>query len=112
MLLNMQSNKVLNETKFHVDVSDQHVFAVTKELQFRLPNIFSDYLPFVGGLHIEQSLLSLYGKLIKETGLLEILSQHNFSTIGTSGLSTSADVTNIKRARYCLQVSLCALYKL
>ena len=110
LLLNMQSTKVLNENQIPVDVSDQPAFALTKELQFRLPNIFSDYLPFVGGLHIEQSLLSLYGELIKETGLLEILPQHNFSTIGTSGLSTPADVTSIKRARYCLQVSLCALY--
>ena len=107
LLLNMQSTKVLNENQIPVDVSYQSVFALTKELQFRLPNIFSDYLPFFGGLHIEQS-LRLYGELIKATGLLEISSQHNISTIGTSGLST--DVTSIKRAHYCLQVSFCALY--
>ena len=64
-MLLMQSTKVLNENQIAVDVSDQPVFALTKELQFRLPNIFSDYLPFFGGLHIEQSLLSLYGELIK-----------------------------------------------
>ena len=53
----------------------------------------------------KQSLLGLYGVLTKKTGLLEILSQHNFSIIGTSGLSTSTNVTSIERARYCLQVS-------
>ena len=71
---------LIKDNQIPVDVSDQPVFALTKELQFRFPIIFLGYLPFVGGLHIEQSLLSLYGELIKETGLLEILSQHNFST--------------------------------
>ena len=88
----MQLTKVLNGNQIPVDVSGQPLSALTKELQFRLPNIFSDYLP---------SLLSLYGELIKETGLLEIFSQHNFSTI--TGLSTSVDVTRIKRSHYCFK---------
>ena len=64
-------------------------------------------MPLFGGLNIEQSLLVMHGQLIDGSGLMDILNQHKFSTIG---LSAVVDVNSIKRARYCVQVTLCALY--
>ena len=48
----------------------------------------------MGGLHIEQSLLRIHGQLIEGSGLTEILTLHNFSTIG---LSVITDASHIKR---------------
>ena len=108
MLLNINSTKVLNPNQTPVDVSDQPVYALTKEAQYRFPTVFSEYVPLLGGLHIEQSLLSLHSELIIGSGLLEILNQLNFSTIGVSAV---VDVNSIKRARYCIQVTVSALYR-
>ena len=47
--------------------------------------------------------------MINRSGLLEILTENKFSTIG---LSAVVDVNNIKRARYTLQITLCAMFKL
>ena len=49
----------------------------------------------------------LHGELIKGSGILEILNQLNFSTTGVSAV---VDVNSIKRARYCVQVTVSALY--
>ena len=98
MMLNVNSIQVLNPDQTPVDVSDQSVYALSKELQFRYPDIFGDYVPSMGALHIEQSLL-----------VIEILNQHKFTSIG---LSAVVDVNNTKRARYCVQITLCVLYSL
>ena len=87
-----------------MDVSDQPVYALSKEMQFRYPDIFGDYVPLMGALHIEQSLLVIHGQLISGYCLIKILSLHKFTTIR---LSTGVDVNNIKRARYCVQITLC-----
>ena len=64
MMLNMNSIKVLNPGQIPVDISDQPVYALSKELQFRYPDIFGDYVPLIGALHIEQFLLVIHGQLI------------------------------------------------
>ena len=86
---------------------DQPVFALTKELQFCFPNIFHNYFPLFGGLHIEQSLLVLHGQLIKGSGLMKILNLQKLSTIQFSAV---VDVNSIKRATYCIQVTLSTFY--
>ena len=106
-MLNMNSIKVLNPDQTPLDVSDQPVYALSKELQFRYPDIFGYYVPLMGALHIEQPLLVIHGQLISGYGLIEILHQHKFTTIG---LSAVVDVNNIKRARYCVQITLCTLF--
>ena len=50
----------------------------------------------------------MHGEVIAGSGLSEILEVNNLSTIGVS--AASLDVNDIKRSRYCLQVSLCAIY--
>ena len=90
-----------------VDVSDQPVYALTKKLQFRHPEMFSQYFPILGQLHIEQSLLVINRQLIEGSGLVQIFTENKFSMIG---LSAVVDVNNIKRARYTSQITLCALF--
>ena len=109
MLLNINSVDILNEGQTPVDTCDEPLFALSKEAQYRNRKLFENYL--FGALRIEQSFLGMHGDLINGSGLLEILNRLNFTTIGVSGLSVKADVNSIKRARYCIQVALCALYK-
>ena len=73
MLENIKCTKIINPGQTPVDCSDQPVFALTKELQFRFPKMFQNYFPLFGGLHIEEFLLFLHGKLIKVSGLMESL---------------------------------------
>ena len=108
MHLNMKWTESLNPGQTPVDVSDQPVYALTKELQLRYPDTFSNYFPLFGQLHIEQALLVIHGQLVKGSGLLEILTENKFSMIG---LSAVVDVNNIKRARYTLQIILCSLFQ-
>ena len=107
MKQNIKWTEVLNPGQTPVDLSDQPVYALTKSLQFMYPDEFSNYFALFGQLHIEQALLVIHGILIKGSGLLEILTQNKFSTIG---LGAAVDVNSIKRARYALQFSLCALF--
>ena len=94
-----------------VDASDQPLFAFSKELQIRLSSVFGTgkYVCMFGDLHLEQSLLVLHGEIVKGSGLDDILGTAKLSTTGTS---TIVDVNDIKRTRYCLQVSVCAIFKL
>ena len=62
------------------------------------------YFSSLGGLHIEQSILVIHGKLIDGSGLREILTTNELSIIGTS---VAVDVNDIKRVRYYLQVVVC-----
>ena len=60
------------------------------------------------GLHIEQCLLVTHGQFIKVRGLREILEACSLATIGVGAV---VDVNQIKRARYCVQITLCSLYR-
>ena len=102
----------VNHNQVPIDVSDQPVFALSKELQLRLPQMFGydKYICMLGDLHIEQSLLVMHGQLIKGSGLDSIMSNTNLSTAG--GTTALVDVNHIKRSRYCLQVSVIVVYKL
>ena len=54
MHLNMKWTNILNPNQTPVDVSDQPVYAHTKELILRFPEEFSKYFALFGQLHIEQ----------------------------------------------------------
>ena len=80
MHMNMKWTEILNPNQTPVDVSDQPVYALTKELIFRFPD------EVFGQLHIEQCILVIHGQLIKGSGLLEILTENKFSMIGLSAV--------------------------
>ena len=99
----------LNPGQTVVDVCDQPVYALTKELQFKKPDVFGadKYFSLLGGLHIELCLLTIHGELIKGSGLHEILVNSDLSIIGTGAILSGG---HIKQARYCMQVAACAIY--
>ena len=109
MKIIMQTVNFLNPGQIPVDVSDQPVYALTKELQWRKPEEFGEnfYFAMFGGLHLEHTLLLIHGELIQGSGLYEILHINNVSIIGTGAVVRA---NHIKQARYCLQVALCAIY--
>ena len=100
----------LNPGQTPVDVYDQPVYALTKEIQWRYPKEFGNtlYFSLFGGLHIEKILLIIHGELVKGSGLNKVLSASNISMIGTEAM---INVNHIKQARYSMQVLMCAIYK-
>ena len=48
---------VINEGQTPVDVCDQPVYALSKQIQWRFPELFRDYFCLFGALHVEKSLL-------------------------------------------------------
>ena len=101
--------KTINPAQTPVDVCDQPVYALTK--QWRFPARFGNnsYFSLFVELHVEKSLLAVHGECIKGSGLPELLGQSNLSLTGIE--KTTVDVNHIKRARYGLQVSACAIYE-
>ena len=61
-----------------------------------------------GALHIEKSLLVIHADIIKGIGLKQILQENELSVVGTNVI---VNVNDIKKARYCLQVCACAIYR-
>ena len=107
MLLNQTTVQILNPGQTPVDVCDCPVFALSKKLQFRYPSKYNNYVTLLGGLHLEQAILAMHGQLIDGSGLLQLIEQYHFTTIG---MSSVVDVSSIKTVMYCIQVVLSALY--
>ena len=61
---------VMNPNQTPVDTCDQPVYALTKQIQWRYPELFrnSKYFPLFGGLHIQKALLIVHGGLDKLLG--------------------------------------------
>ena len=95
-----------NHQQTPVDTSDQPVYALTKQIQWKYPLEFESYFSLFGGLHIEQSMLA--GELIISSRLPAILEICGLSIIGTDA---ALNINHIKRASYYLQVSLSVIYK-
>ena len=106
MSINRKITNFLNTSQTPLDVCDQPVYASTRTIQWRFPTEFGmeSYFSLLAGLHIEQSILVIHGKLIDGSGVREIFNTNELSIIGTS---VAVDVNDIKRARYCLQVVVC-----
>ena len=100
----------LNPGQTPLDVSDQPVYALSKTIQWRFNNQFGqgEYFVMFGALHIEKSLLVIHEDIIKCSGLKQILQENELSVVGTVVI---VNVNDIKKARYCIQVCACAIYK-
>ena len=104
-----RTTHILNLIQISVDVCDEPIYALTKEIQWRYPEDFGmhKYFCLFDSLHIEKSMLILNASLIKGTGLDKVMSLSGLSVIETQVL---VNVNHIKQARYCLQVALCSIY--
>ena len=100
----MKWNKVLNPGQTLVDISDQLMCALTKELRFRQSEFFSQHFPIFRQLRIELPLLVIYWQFIEGSMLVQIYSENKSSMIG---LPAVVHVNNIKRTRYTLHITLC-----
>ena len=95
----------LNPGQTTVDVCDQPVFALTKEIQFRIYlEVTSTSLFWV--VYISNTVYFVYMVIIKGSVLYEILATNNLSIIGTGAIVNA----NHKQARYFLQVAVCSVY--
>ena len=104
----MKWTTYLNPSQTPVDVSNQPVYALTKVLWFRHPEIFLSVFPIFGQLHTEQSLLVIHGQLIEGSGLIHIFAENKFSTIG---LSTVTDVNNKEIQTHIANYSMWTCYQ-
>ena len=97
-----KSNNFFNPGQTPVDVCNQPVYALTKEIQWREKDTFgsSSYFSLFGGLHIKKSLLTVHGELVKGSGLLSACD------LSITGIGALVNVNYITKARYCLQVSI------
>ena len=61
----------LNPGQIAVDVCDQLMYALTKEVQYRNPEKFGpgQYFCLMGDLYIEMCILAIHGELIYRSGL-------------------------------------------
>ena len=100
-----------NEGQIPVDASDQPVYALSKEVQIGYNETFGTdkYVCMLGDLHMEHTALLVHGDLIRGSGLDSQFANTKLSTEGTSAI---VDVNDIKRSRYCLQVSEVVIYNL
>ena len=80
-----RTTNILNPIQISVDVCDEPIYALTKEIQWRYPEEFvmDKYFCSFGPLHIEKSMLILNAQLIKGTGLDKVMSSSGLSIIGT-----------------------------
>ena len=62
-----------------------------------------------GSLHIEKSILILFGSLTEGSDLNKIIALYGISIVGIDSLMS---VNHVKRARYCIQVEACVMFSL
>ena len=105
------ATELLNPGQVIVDVSDQPLYALSKQLQIIYQNEFGPgkYFPIFDGLYIEKVLLIIHGQLVEGSGLSQLLGISNLSITGPG--DALIKVPHITRTRYLLEVCLCAEFK-
>ena len=85
-----KTTQLLNPLQITCGGCDQPVFKITKDLQWRFPELFGQdkYFCIFGSLHIEKSILILCSSLIEGSGLNKIMNSCGLSIVGTDSLVT------------------------
>ena len=112
MHLTMQGTEALNPGQSPVLGADQPLYAIAKQLQWMFPDTLGEdkVVLMMGALHIEDKMHQMIGKLLRDSGWSNILTQ---AQVLTSGRAQSVlDEHHIKRTRYAHQVSVMGLYML
>ena len=106
-----KTTQLLNPGQIFVDESDQPVYRLLKELQWRFSSRFGSekYFCLLGSLHLEKSILLLCGLLIEGSGFDKIMASCGLSIVGRDSL---VSVNPMKRASYCIQVAICVMFSL
>ena len=90
-------------------VFDLPLYVIKRSIQMAYPEEFEGCFCFMGGLHLEQAALICVGQRIKGSGLDDIVDAAPLDTVVLK--TTVSDVSNIKKARYTLQVVAAPLTK-
>ena len=108
----MQGTEILNPGQTSVLVADQPLYAIIKLIQWQFPDTLGEdkLVVITGALYIEDKMHLMIGKLLRETGWANILSQVEVLTSGRA--QSTLDEHHIKHTRHGHQVSLVALYVL
>ena len=103
-----KGTEFLNPGQTPVLGADQQVFTLLKQLQWKYPDEFGEdkLVVMLGGLHIEDEVYKMLGKLIRGSGWEWALTKADIFTSGR--VSSALDESHIKRSRYAHQVSLAA----
>lgn len=112
MKLTMEDTQFLNPGQSPVLGADQPLYAIAKQLQWTFPDTLGEdkLVLMMGALHIEDKMHQMIGKLLRDSGWSNILTQ---AQVLTSGRAQSVlDEHHIKRTRYAHQVSVMGLYLL
>ena len=106
-----KTTQLLNPGQIFVNESDQPIYTLLKEFQWRFSNRFGPekYFCLFGSLHLEKPILLPCGSLVEGSGLDKIMASCGLSIVGTDSL---VSVNHIKRARYCIQVAACVMFSL
>ena len=104
-----KTTQLLNLGQICVEESDEPVYKLSKELQWRYLDRFGPekYFCLFGSLHLEKSIL-LCGSVIEGSGLDKIVASCGLSIVGMDSLS----VNHIKRVRCCIQVAAFVMFSL
>lgn len=110
MELTMQDTQFLNPGQTGVLGSDQPLYALAKQLQWKFPVTSGEdkLVLMMGALHIEDKAHLMIGKLLGSSGGTTVLSQAQVLTCGCA--QSVLNEHHIKRTRYAHQVSLMSLH--
>ena len=111
MCIGKEYTAYINPSQTTVGCSDQPLYAIKKKIQWACPQKFplTQYFPFIGGLHVEQALLRIHGQLATGTGIDDIFGIAKLPTVGLK--NALCNVSDIKKARYTVQMISCCLTK-
>ena len=101
--------KNINSEQIPVITSDQPVYALAKQLQWRYPELYGEDKMFLmlGGLHINLAIISMIGSWLEGSAWIENLVESSVTTPGRAeGLLKSS---HVKRSRYAHEVSYASL---
>ena len=103
-----KGQEFLNPGQTPVLGADQQVYALLKQLQWKFPEEFGEhkFVIMLGGLHIEDKIYLMLGKVIRGSGWEWAMAKADILTSGR--LSSALDDNHIERSRYVQKVSLAA----
>jgi hypothetical protein len=100
----------LNAGQTPVVTFDQPLYAISKQIQWTLPEMYGEdkFVVMFGGLHIEMTALKCLGDWLKGSGWVEALVEADITTAGTADSFLRA--AHVARTRRAHQVTAAALY--
>ena len=100
---------VLNPNQTPVITADQPVYAISKNIQWKYPNIYGEdkFVVMMGALHIEMATLKMIGNWLTGSEWADLLVSAGIYTVCTAESLLTA--SHLKRVRYSHQITAASL---